>query len=110
MLPLYLLYGVTALLSVVIALLCWKKHSLFPNTETGYHVGEAMKSQQAWSKGNAYAGKICLFSGLFFFLLLPFLLFLLHMSKGWLLGIYFFSALVWVLLVVFLPAWRLKSK
>lgn len=104
------LNGVTAFIGILVGLLCWKKHSPFPRTEVGYHVGEAMQQEQAWEKGNKYAGKLCLFGGLAFFVLLPLCLFLTGVSKGWLLAAYFMSAVVYILLVVFLPARILKRK
>lgn len=73
-------------------------------------MGEAMQHEQAWEKGNKYAGKLCLFEGLAFFVLLPLCLFLTGASKGWLLAAYFTSAVVYTLLAVFLPVRILKHK
>ncbi len=83
-----------------------KKHSVFPNTEVGYHFRQAMTDERAWKAANRCAGWISLLCGALFFLLLPVVLFLCGCG---------FYALVWtsvgalclyVLLALLLPlAW-----
>ena len=48
-----------------------QKHSVFPNTEVGYHFRQAMTDERAWKAANRCAGWISLLCGALFFLLLP---------------------------------------
>ena len=56
LLVLYLLEG---LIFATVALVLKKKPSKFPNVETGFHVKEAMESEEKWQYANRAAAGVC---------------------------------------------------
>lgn len=56
LLVLYLLEG---LIFAAVALVLKKKPSKFPNVETGFHVKEAMESEEKWQYANRAAAGVC---------------------------------------------------
>lgn len=110
MLAVLLLNSVTAVIGVLTGILCLLKRSKFPDTRSGYHVKEAAAGEPQWNYYNRTAGTLSLWCALLCFVLLPVALFLLGVSSGWMLGIYFAAAVLYILAVVFWPACKLRKK
>jgi uncharacterized membrane protein len=111
------IHFITAFIVAVSGLLCWKCHSVFPNTSIGYRVGFAMQSSEAWESVNCYVGKMLIFIGILDFFVLPLVIYFLLSystldinSEFWLLfGTYFVEIIALLLCLFGIPMHKYKN-
>ena len=105
-----ILNGATALLSVILGLRLWKRHSVYPDIRVGYHVGRAILGEREWNYANEIAGKLCLGGGVTGFVALPGALRLLGCPEEARMGLYLLTLVVWGGCSLFLPNYLLGRK
>lgn len=103
------LFVLEAILYGFIAYVFWRKRSSFPDTRTGYHMGEAMASQAAWEYANRAAGAVCGAVGVVF-LAAGLLLWRLRAGLGLAIGALFLLSLLGAAAGVCLPMGLLRRK
>ena len=102
---------VYAVLGLILLITGWgvlKKHSIYPSTQVGYHVEDAIKSRKAWELANRAAEKLSLVCGVVVWLLMA-VLWLTKASFGLCLGMLFIVAIAAVCLVIFVPLGLLRK-
>lgn len=103
------LFLLEAILYGMIAYVLCRKHSSYPDTHTGYHMGEAMASQAAWEYANRAAGAVCGAVGVVF-LVAGLLLWWLGVGLGLAIGALFLLSILGAVAGVFLPLGLLRRK
>jgi uncharacterized membrane protein len=112
------IHFLTAFIIVLSGLLCWKRHSTFPNTKIGYNVRFAVLNAKIWKSANLYLGKMLVILGVLSFGVLPLVIYVwLHYSFVsintqflMLLVIYFIELAALVVCVLFLPQRKFKNE
>lgn len=102
---------VYAVLGLILLITGWgvlKKYSIYPSTQVGYHVEDAIKSRKAWELANRAAGKLPLVCGVVVWLLMA-VLWLTKASLGLCLGMLFIVAIAAMCLVIFVPLGLLRK-
>ena len=106
---LLVLYLIEGLIFAAVALVLKKKPSKFPNVETGFHVKEAMESEEKWKYANRAAAGVCA-AGAVLLMGAGILLFCLR-TEGPIMMLAFFGLSAAALAgAVFLPAALLRRK
>lgn len=106
---LLLVYAVLGLILLVVGWGVLKKHSVYPSTQVGYHIEDAMKSREAWEFANRIAGTLSLVCGGVVWLMMA-VLWLVRAPFGVCLGVFFALAIVAVCTVIVVPLVLLRKK
>lgn len=110
MLIVWLLYGLTALVSALIGYTCLRRRSEYPNTSTGFRFGLAVTGPEAWIYANDICGRVSVIAGFIAFLVVPVILSCMAASMAWFLGVYFFLVILWLLAVALVPLYLVKRE
>lgn len=108
MLLLFILYGLTAVVALLIGYICLKKRSSYPDVSTGYPLGVAKSGEQAWAYANRCCGLTAAIGGILAFVVVPAVLWLMKSPITWFLWLYFALIILWTLLVLLVPMLLLK--
>lgn len=106
---LLLVYAVLGLILLVVGWGVFKKHSVYPSTQVGYHVEDAEKSREAWEFANRTAGTLSLVCGGVVWLMMA-VLWLVKAPFWVCLGVFFALAIVAIGTVIVVPLTLLRKK